>query len=666
MNGLVRSLVVVAAVLPLTAGALAGMSVQATLLDANGNGLDGDFDLKFTMYDAALGGNELWTETHTTVLAVKGFFDVVLGVDGLNPILPDLFVDNSQVFVAIQVLAGPGVPAGGDPELERRPMTKVGAAFIADIATEAITLGGFTADDFLKKGEGLGLPVNQEDLPGNGLNEVSNGLLTNQFVDEVASSSSPITVGSGVIDTLNFPDIGQAESLTVSVDISTTGDLSNVVMKLVDPELTQYTLFENSADNTFVATFPDPDSTVTGDLTTWVGKNPKGQWTVQVIDSALNPGATINSWSVKIQTLSNKKVGVNGNLIVDGTITGVGGTTIDGDLTVNGGASFADGATISGNVTFSGLVDFQNSWCPDRPDGKPSIVVGGVCLAHIFGNRSYQSAAVECANIRADLCTDSQSQVLRGHGLLKSDQSGTTNANWTNSYSGDDGGHFRDAVGTSGDDHGPGNGYSAPCCYNNAPARSTDVTVGNSVRLIHVHDSADTHWGFASAFCTRLNADLCSKAQYQVLRDNGVVNAPMWANDHSDNDGSVCNSSIGSVPDDPNPGNNLGFACCATSNKAEGSTECPPEFTFSGGVCATKTGVGTWNSAVNDCDSSGAQLCSISQTHALRNSGVLGSGGTAHWTNSHSDNDGGHLNPVIGNVSDNPTNGQQFNYACCL
>lgn len=662
---------------PALASGLANeLSVQGTLLDGAGSGLDGTYELTFTLYDAGTDGNVLWTETQTDVVATAGFFDTSLGADLLNPLTTGIFNSSPFVFVGIKVEAGPGVPVGGDPELGRKPITKVAAAFVADIALNTMTFNGLDPDQwiddmvqqmtdngFLKTGD----PLDETNMAANGLNEVSNDLMTNQFTDEVASSTTPKPVLTGVIDQILFPDIGSAEVLTVNVSISSTEpilQLDEVTIKLTDPKGAQYTLFEQGGGAAFAASFPDPTATIDGDLTTWIGDNPKGTWILQVIDLSPTPQTTLHSWSIALSTLSNQKVAVQGNLIVSGTITGAGGTTIDGDMTVTGSTTFENGATINGHVVFADRVTFGDSWCPARPSGEKSLVVNGVCVPGIKGSQTMQNASIYCTSLKADLCTDSQNQVLRAGGLLMSSEAGGNNANWSNSYSGDDSARFRDATGSTGDNHGPTNSYIAPCCYNVTPARPTDQIAGTSVRVVHLHDVEDSTWGFASQYCGVLNADLCSKAQYQVMRDNSVITQRMWANDHSDNDGSVCNSSIGAVTDDPAPDENYGFACCATSYKAPESNECPAGVNETAGVCWVKASSGTWTAAVSDCDANGAQLCSISQTYVLRVNSILG--GNGNWTQSHSDNDSGHLNPLIGSSPDNPTNGQTFNYACCL
>jgi subtilisin-like proprotein convertase family protein len=169
-------------------------------------------------------------------------------------------------------------------------------------------------------------------LPPDGLNEISNNLLTNQYVDSTAGTSAVLIPDNnpvGVSDTLTFPDIGVAQALSVSVDISNS-DTKTIKVSVFDPNNIEYVLFNGGAAGTSLKTvYPDTTKPVSGDLTTWVGKNPAGKWILKVVDTGFLNNAKdgqINTWSVNIQTLSNKKVQVKGNLIVDGTVTlGAGG-----------------------------------------------------------------------------------------------------------------------------------------------------------------------------------------------------------------------------------------------------------------------------------------------------------------------------------------------------
>jgi alpha-tubulin suppressor-like RCC1 family protein len=68
--------------------------------------------------------------------------------------------------------------------------------------------------------------------------------------------------------------------------------------------------------------YPAPTKLVNGDLSPWVGQNPKGTWRLIVADWAAGGSAgKLLGWSVNLKVLSTKKVGVNGNLQVGGSKT---------------------------------------------------------------------------------------------------------------------------------------------------------------------------------------------------------------------------------------------------------------------------------------------------------------------------------------------------------
>ena len=85
---------------------------QGILTDAGGDPVaDGSYDLAFKIYDAASGGSELWTETHSGVTVAGGILDVILG--SMTPL--NLAFDQ-QYWV--------GVTVGANPELSpRMPLT---------------------------------------------------------------------------------------------------------------------------------------------------------------------------------------------------------------------------------------------------------------------------------------------------------------------------------------------------------------------------------------------------------------------------------------------------------------------------------------------------------------------------------------------------------------
>ncbi len=180
-------------------------------------------------------------------------------------------------------------------------------------------------------------------LPNDGLNEISNDLLYNQFTDQYASTTCPVQIPDnsppGISDKIVVPNAGVAQDLTVSVNISNS-DLSTVEVLLYAPDNTEYLLYsKNGPGQQLGTTYPVPTKPVSGDLSKWIGKNPVGTWTLLVKDTGwLNNGkdGQINSWSITVKTLSTKKVQVKGNLVVDGDITTAGSLNFSGNAVING------------------------------------------------------------------------------------------------------------------------------------------------------------------------------------------------------------------------------------------------------------------------------------------------------------------------------------------
>ena len=197
-------------------------------------------------------------------------------------------------------------------------------------------------------------------LPPDGIDEISNGLIANQFIDET-KIDKPVPIPdnnpTGVASEILFPDIGVSQKLDVWVNISNS-DMKFVTVSLFDPNNVKYVLYDKGAPGkTLVATYPSLNKPVSGDLTTWVGKNPKGKWRLLVVDTKfLNNGddGAINGWGIKIQTLSNKKIQVNGNTIINQNLTTKGDGQIDkklgvgGDLTVGGSINSTGALKVNG------------------------------------------------------------------------------------------------------------------------------------------------------------------------------------------------------------------------------------------------------------------------------------------------------------------------------
>ncbi len=493
------------------------------------------------------------------------------------------------------------------------------------------------------------------------IDEISNGLIWNQFVDSTAGTGTikiPDGLGAGVTDTLTFPDIGQAQKLWVNMTINNS-DLSGVKVELYGPGIPNpYVLYSGGKTGTTLTTNFNTDTPlVSGDMTgDWVNKNIKGAWSITVKDLKSGGGSGgfdgDFKWSMNIQTLSNKKIQIKGNLIVDSSVK-------------LGDDSAACDSTKEGTVRYSGSVPqiCQNgSWVGLQTDVCPGPEIQGICTAPTgCGNCNFQNSANYCASKKADICSDSQSFVLNYTRMLVS------NALWTNSFSDNDAGQWSEVNNGTGDDHSNGNGWTAQCCYNFTPPSPTDQYI-NGVRVVYMHDNPSVYFRQAAVYCAGLKADLCSKAEYQVLRSNGKLpNAGWgyWASDHSDNDNTGYEKGVGPVSDDTNMGQHYGFICCASQRK---TFECNgPGMTEISGVCTTKIENSTlvdWPTASAACANLNSRLCSISQSAVLRAAGKLTA--SANWTASYSDNDGGNAAPGVGNAGDDHPPSSQYGYACCV
>ena len=166
----------------------------------------------------------------------------------------------------------------------------------------------------------------QTELPADGLSQVSGGLLSNIFTVANASAKAVDIKDNdpvGMSDEIEVPDLGTVKTLTIELDI-TTSSTGQLKVLLYDPDNGEYLLHDNSGDaKTLKIALPNPTPTVLGDLGAWVGKNAKGKWRLRVIDKKANGDAVdgkLNSWKVKIETVSNKKVESSGLLVTSGGV----------------------------------------------------------------------------------------------------------------------------------------------------------------------------------------------------------------------------------------------------------------------------------------------------------------------------------------------------------
>ena len=174
-------------------------------------------------------------------------------------------------------------------------------------------------------------------LPTDGLDEVSNGMMTTQFVDSVGTAAGiaiPDNTGSSAIAKVTLPDLGSSQGITIQVDVAST-DLSAVSIKLLPPDDKKVGIVLcdpcGAKDQKALATsFPDKTKPANGDLGVYTGAKVAGEWALVVTDTSFcvkqAPGnadlcdltnkldGQVKSFAVTSKTLSSTKVAAQGLL----------------------------------------------------------------------------------------------------------------------------------------------------------------------------------------------------------------------------------------------------------------------------------------------------------------------------------------------------------------
>lgn len=114
-----------------------GFNIQGRLTDANGVNREGNYSIKFTLYDSPTGGATLWTRTYTALTVRNGNFQTVLGDTAGQPMLSDVFATGDTRHLEIQVLSGPGVSSPEQPLVPRQQLVSVPYALRAGSVDKA-------------------------------------------------------------------------------------------------------------------------------------------------------------------------------------------------------------------------------------------------------------------------------------------------------------------------------------------------------------------------------------------------------------------------------------------------------------------------------------------------------------------------------------------------
>jgi hypothetical protein len=194
---------------------------------------------------------------------------------------------------------------------------------------------------------------------------------------------------------------------------------------------------------------------------------------------------------------------------------------------------------------------------PINPRLTPQSINNVEVLAvHNAADTYFSGAVGYCAAVGGDICSESQTLLLRNAGAL-------TVPAWTNAASDNDAGLYNAINGGTADNPHPSNVYGFACCASTLPLDlSCPVPRTGGVCAVSIHNTADTNFTGAATACAQIGADLCSTSQSAVLRGQGALSVPAWTNSHSDNDGGNASVGVGALPDNPVLSTNYGYACC--------------------------------------------------------------------------------------------------------
>jgi subtilisin-like proprotein convertase family protein len=239
-------------------------------------------------------------------------------------------------------------------------------------------------------------------IAADNIDEISNGLIWNQFTDVFPSAAAlaiPDNNPIGGFSEIVVGDVGLAQKLTVSLEL-TNSDISTVQVWLYDSANQEYVLYNKGGKkgDGIKTAYPDPTTTISGDLTYWTGKNPKGTWRLKVVDTSFLNNTTdgqVVKWSVNLQTLSSKKIQIKGDLNVDGATYIKGDVKIDGKLTVAASSSNLK-PVIYRWINWSTYGENQGNWFMNNDAAmhggvNPSTWTdGNACASNISPSRAVQ------------------------------------------------------------------------------------------------------------------------------------------------------------------------------------------------------------------------------------------------------------------------------------
>ena len=382
-----------------------------------GPAVDGSYTMKFALYASKAAATPFWQEAGVKVEVKAGQFAYALGSS--LALDPNPIAAASEVWLGITVDNDPELPRGQMHAVVyamRAAVADVATSLACtgcvkasslvwdadiDLAGQSLKALALTAksingqsvvaQEFVGDGSklsGIKLPTGAcpsgqavtgintdgslackkltQDTPTGSLEAISGGALSNDFIETLSAPTKNVAIpdntGLDALSTIVVPDTGTAKAISITIDIENS-DLSQVSMVLLPPDDKKdgYVICDpcgQAGDKIFQTSVPAPTSLKTGDLSKWIGANPKGTWNLKVKDVGycipqlpgnskicdVNKGTDgwIHDWSITITTTSDKDVAAKGQIVAYGGIR-VGGTSAPCVPKIAGSLRYLDG-----------------------------------------------------------------------------------------------------------------------------------------------------------------------------------------------------------------------------------------------------------------------------------------------------------------------------------
>jgi subtilisin-like proprotein convertase family protein len=338
---------------------------------------DGDVEVTAALFGSDSGGTALWSDDLGTVSVTSGTLQLTLEGEGLDAAIASTDALWLEFSVDGATMA---------------PRQRVSSAPYALHAGDAAMLGGMMPAAFVKAAD----PVESAALPTDGIAQVSNGALNNEFATVTWQWEGSIDVpdypGSGAQATVDTSETGDSYLTAITVYTEYTLDLnSNVEMVLVPPTgsgvgaMVLIPDMPEKAADSYANAWTVVNTPALADL---LGKKVAGTWTLTLTDTTDDGGSglivgQLESFEVVYDVVRSDHLEVGGRLDVAGDLNVGGDAVIDGALSSKyiGFAGYCSTSqTTNGDMKLcldQTLHNTAGGYLDINPDGTVTVLMDG-------------------------------------------------------------------------------------------------------------------------------------------------------------------------------------------------------------------------------------------------------------------------------------------------